>query len=149
MTYFPDGARYTYGLRGNPHAEEDAKAVCAGWLDGTHPFRTGDPPAGFIPRLAWLCVNDRHAQTRGVHDCELCDPDDWSAQTIWPTWGGRLGSAEIRVRTPHRLYAAPDLVLHYVVDHGYLPPDDFVEAVLALPDSQRIDDLTVFARAAR
>lgn len=28
-------------------------------------------------------------------------------------------------------YAAPELVAHYVEAHGYLPPADFIEAVLS------------------
>ena len=27
------------------------------------------------------------------------------------------------------VYAAPELIAHYVEDHGYLPPPEFVEAV--------------------
>jgi hypothetical protein len=26
---------------------------------------------------------------------------------------------------------APVLILHYILDHGYKPPDDFIEAVIA------------------
>jgi hypothetical protein len=29
------------------------------------------------------------------------------------------------------LFCAPNLVLHHVVDHAYLPPRDFIEAVMA------------------
>jgi hypothetical protein len=43
-----------------------------------------------------------------------------------------LGSAEIRVPgSGGRIYAAPDLIYHYVEAHGYRPPDEFVEAVMA------------------
>ena len=28
------------------------------------------------------------------------------------------------------IYVAPVLVFHYVVEHGYAPPHDFVESVL-------------------
>ena len=40
------------------------------------------------------------------------------------------GSAEIRVRGANRVYAAPELVYHYVVAHQYKPPREFIEAVL-------------------
>src|SRR5262249_18800720 len=42
-----------------------------------------------------------------------------------------LGTAEIRVRDTDVTFAAPNLILHYVVDHAYLPPEAFVRAVLA------------------
>ena len=41
----------------------------------------------------------------------------------------RLGSAEIRVfGREEGTYAAPDLIYHYVVDHHYLPPEEFIKA---------------------
>jgi hypothetical protein len=41
------------------------------------------------------------------------------------------GSAELHVAAADgRVYAAPSLVLHYVRDHGYGPPAEFVAAVL-------------------
>lgn len=61
-------------------------------------------------------------QTRGFHTCEFC--------------GGRekaVGNAEIRVPGEGRMYAAPSLVHHYVVAHGYKPPEEFIAAVMAFP----------------
>ena len=49
-----------------------------------------------------------------------------------------LGSAEIRVFSNEGVtYAAPNLIYHYIVDHHYLPPEEFIRAVLEgpLPDS--------------
>jgi hypothetical protein len=44
---------------------------------------------------------------------------------------GRLSSAEIRVTgLDGRTYASPIMVLHHVEAHSYLPPQDFVEAVM-------------------
>jgi hypothetical protein len=31
------------------------------------------------------------------------------------------------------LYVAPEMILHYVTDHRYLPPAEFVEAVTTCP----------------
>ncbi len=42
----------------------------------------------------------------------------------------RLGSAEIRVLGDGGIYAAPDLLPHYIEAHGYQPPDEFVDAVM-------------------
>ncbi len=42
----------------------------------------------------------------------------------------RLGSAEIRVLGDDGIYAAPDLLPHYIEAHGYQPPDEFVDAVI-------------------
>jgi hypothetical protein len=44
---------------------------------------------------------------------------------------GTTGNGEIRVRAANGItYVAPVLVLHYVVEHGYLPPQEFIEAVI-------------------
>ena len=45
-----------------------------------------------------------------------------------------LGSAEIRVVSDEgQLYAAPNLIYHYVASHNYAPPSEFVRAVLLGP----------------
>src|SRR5439155_5623857 len=41
-----------------------------------------------------------------------------------------LGGAEIRVFGERgRIYAAPNLIYHYVVAHHYKPPDEFLQAL--------------------
>ena len=37
------------------------------------------------------------------------------------------------------IYAAPDLIYHYVKEHRYLPPTDFINAVLSARDSRDWD----------
>jgi hypothetical protein len=55
----------------------------------------------------------------GVHTCELCG--SFKA-------GGNLGVPGDGV-----LYVAPEMIAHYVSAHGYLPPDEFVQAVSVSP----------------
>lgn len=44
------------------------------------------------------------------------------------------GGAEIRVFSPTgKLYAAPNLIFHYVEAHDYLPPQEFMDALFAGP----------------
>ncbi|MCB9148107.1 MAG: hypothetical protein H6641_05050 [Caldilineaceae bacterium] len=54
-----------------------------------------------------------------------------------------LGSAEIRVFFNEIVYAAPNLIYHYVIVHAYKPPDAFIEAVLRgfLPQTSEYDEL--------
>lgn len=43
----------------------------------------------------------------------------------------RSGNGEIRVHTPSgAVYCAPALVSHYVAEHQYQPPDEFIGAVI-------------------
>lgn len=42
-----------------------------------------------------------------------------------------VGHAEIRVQGPSgRRYASPDMIIHYVQEHGYQPPQDFIDGVM-------------------
>jgi hypothetical protein len=96
------------------------------------------------------------ARMRGLHDCELCSHQESGYQATRGEEELYLGSAEIRVfgsstivapgrfsawralfrraskdGPPLRIvYAAPDMIYHYVVDHHYRPSDEFIQAVL-------------------
>jgi hypothetical protein len=46
---------------------------------------------------------------------------------------GRIISAEIRVVGNNgRVYASPMMLVHYVEAHGYLPPQEFIDAVMQI-----------------
>ncbi len=132
MTYFLDGAPYTYG--------PNAGLVCAGWLGRGHAFLQGATPDRFLDRLAWLCSTQRDRPCRGIHVCELCPEREMGYVSILRVGKKRLlGAAEITVNARVRTYAAPNLILHYVAVHGYLPPDDLVGALMA---DTKIEELT-------
>ncbi len=70
-------------------------------------------------------------RTRGFQECHFCtDP----AYPVIMKSGDQelaLGSAEVRVTGDDgTVYAAPTLVAHYIAGHDYLPPAEFVEALL-------------------
>jgi len=44
-----------------------------------------------------------------------------------------LGFSNVFVPGEGRLYVAPSLILHYIAEHGYAPPQEFQAAVLACP----------------
>jgi hypothetical protein len=44
---------------------------------------------------------------------------------------GTTGTGEIRVSSTNGVtYVAPVLIVHYVVGHAYLPPEEFVDATI-------------------
>ena len=55
----------------------------------------------------------------GMHQCEICDDEG--------------DSGDIAIPSGDVLFVAPTMIVHYVRVHGYLPPVDFVRAVLACP----------------
>lgn len=69
----------------------------------------------------------------GHHTCDLCD-DALDGMTL-EAHGERvdLGASNLFVPSPHGVLVAPSLVLHYIRDHDYAPPDEFLEAVMACP----------------
>ncbi|MCA9938301.1 MAG: hypothetical protein KC418_06645 [Anaerolineales bacterium] len=129
MTYFADLSPYTYHARSQ---RENTWNV--GWLDAAHPFSRGEVSAPFLSQL-WAFCGAPVVQMRGFHTCELCNADGLEMLVVQRDGESRrLGAAEIRVFAPDgRVYAAPDLIYHYVAVHGYCPPDAFVTAVLEGP----------------
>ena len=125
MTYFDDLSQYSY----LPEEEEDILNV--GWLDKDHAFPRGVTSDEFIERLAWLSIYSSVKQTPGIHGCMLCPVAAFGFHNISHEGKSHiLGSAEIRVKGNRATYAAPDLLIHYVLAHEYLPPEDFVSGVI-------------------
>ncbi len=119
MAYFEDLTPYTYLNDG----KEPPGTVNIGWLEPGYPFPIGVTSEEFRIKLDQLC-HRRVNQTRGFHYCGFCATEES------PLVG--LGSSfEMRVEGGGMEYAAPSLVHHYVVAHGYRPPDGFILAVLA------------------
>jgi hypothetical protein len=128
--YFADLTPYTYF----PSEPGSPPALNVGWLERGHRYPRGAVTEEFLDRLFAACRSPV-AATRGFHVCDLCPPP--SERVPWPTTVRRagvelsVGSAEIRVRGGDgRVYAAPNLVYHYVEAHRYLPPEEFVAAVI-------------------
>jgi len=139
MTHFDDLTGYSYFQDG-----ANAGTLNVGWLSGDCDFPQGSVTDRFLDRLWLYCLN-RVSQTRGFHPCELCsNPPRGPLVYERNSQSLKLGTAEIRVfGTDGRVYAAPDLIMHYICDHQYLPPEEFVEAVLLseLPGSPHYQDM--------
>jgi hypothetical protein len=130
--YFPDLSSYQYIKQ-----ELGPILLNVGWLDKTHEYKSGEVSDIFIERLWLFCQSSTH-HTLGFHVCSLCIKPAFGLcvhrgdEDLW------LGSAEIRVFGSNGVaYAAPNLIYHYVVDHHYYPPEEFINAVLEgpIPDS--------------
>lgn len=90
-----------------------------GWLDSHHDYPRGSSGEEFSAILAKMCNETRYHLWRAPLDCSLCKRQIPG-----------LLMAEIRVRGVDVVYAAPNVVAHHVTVHDYLPPREFVEAVL-------------------
>jgi hypothetical protein len=123
MTYFPDLTLYAYF----PPEKERPNTVNIGWLDRDYPFPTGKTSKKFQDKLQQVSLR-RVNQTTGFHSCCFCKGPERPHS-----------SAEIRVSGAGKVYAAPELVHHYVVAHRYKPPVEFIAAVLARNESKTAD----------
>lgn len=135
MTYYADLTPYSYF-----HLElEQENTFNVGWLSGIHEFPTGTVEEIFTERL-WQFCGFPVQQTRGFHNCGFCG---YLFRQLRVTHEGlelELGSAEIRVfGEDGKIYAAPDLIYHYVISHEYRPPDEFIAAVLNTPLADSYD----------
>lgn len=143
MQYFPDLSEYRFGLHpklwtasgppaerpkglyswqwdhGTPEPAFGLPERNIGWLDSHHEFPCGPSDQEFVAILDRLCRNTRYHLWRGSRPCLVCGE-------LLP---GHVGAAEIRVQGTGVVYAAPNLIHHYVASHSYAPPRDFVDAV--------------------
>lgn len=107
--------------------------LCVGWLTKKEPYSQGWTSEEFRERLFAFCLRPVF-MVRGFHVCEFCSPPP--KYMICVERGGRkvwLGNAQIRVFYQDWVYAAPNLIYHYVTEHQYRPPEEFIEAVLKGP----------------
>lgn len=128
MTEYPDLSDYCYV---KDFAVGHPKAV--GWLGKQRGFAKGTVSEQALRRIEALTM-EPVAPTRGGHFCEFCSQP---APLFYKIKGEHilLGTAEIRVfGADGQIYAAPDMLVHYIADHGYLPPREFLDAVMACPD---------------
>jgi len=145
VTYFKDLTPYEYFGREtlNP------KPLNIGWLGVEMPFEKGATSREFKDKLLKFCSDEYIVLiARGFHACEFCNLsyEQWHKEqknrygdkAHWAS----IGDGEIRVLGKSAIYAAPALIYHYVIEHQYKPPDEFIEAILTgKPDSKEQQDL--------
>lgn len=101
--------------------------LAVGFLTHKRQFETGEANLKFTTKLLRFCSAEiTVCPTPQPRPCPLCN------QPITVN-GWRLGGAEIRTIGDEEIYAAPDLIYHYIVDHGYAPPAEFVRSVMKGP----------------
>ena len=119
----------------------DEEEIRVGWLgedEDLENYPKGKVSEEFKQKLLTFCSFPIN-QMRGYHRCGLCEEPSFGVPVQYNGKELMLGSAEIRVLSPDddTVYAAPNLIYHYVEAHQYQPPDEFIQATLTgpLPDS--------------
>ena len=130
--YYPDLTPYVYyqNMRTLVPIPYDPNTVNVGWLDKTQPYPQGETSKEFQDRLFEFC-SSAVMVTRGFHVCSFCE---LFGESYMENEEVPAGNAEIRaIGKGGKIYAAPTLVYHYVVEHHYCPPEEFIRAVLEGP----------------
>lgn len=123
MTYFLDLSDYEYiaeSIRPN--------TLNIGWLSKEQDFEKQTPCESDL-NLIWDACKISVAKTRGLHRCEFCLGNE-SLISRRKESNLLLGDAEIRVFASNGvIYAAPNLIFHYMSVHHYVPPSQFLHSL--------------------
>jgi len=91
-----------------------------GWLSADHAYTQRQIEPTERERLAQLLENHwDFCFFCGLHTCELCLAHDSNGSLFVPS--------------KHVIFVAPVAIGHYIDVHGYLPPREFLDAVLGCP----------------
>ncbi len=106
-----------------------------GWLSSWIRYKKGNVSQEFLDCL-WEYILFPINQNRCLFTCPLCT-NLKDSKVIFTYKGAkvRVGNAEIWVfdEKMRKVYIAPDAILHYIIEHHYIPPKRFIEAVLYGP----------------
>lgn len=114
---------------GEVYLPAEFQLYAVGWIEEPG-FTTGTVPDECIEALIAAyptkIVSDG---TRGWHTCTLCEVEmpkvKWKGNTIDVS-----GHGHFLVRYEKAVYMAPALLLHYILDHHYCPPQVFCDTVI-------------------
>jgi len=147
MTYFADFSQCTYHSGPFHAASWQCPLLAVGWLEHPHEFPIGGQLAENVrDRLAFLRFAFSQAYRshlfRGWHECSWCRAHGVKAM---------LGDSHINVLVPdtNRVFIAPGRIDHYVENHGYLLPKEFLRALMQCPDPRDAKYENMLARANR
>ena len=154
--HYSDLELCTYGSRALDAANWAVPLRAVGWLEHPNPFdevprrwwstwwpRAGGVHRDVIKRLEQLVRQTREQFSQlaflGVHTCSLCV----AAGNNGKREGG-WSQENLIIPGDGEVFVAPGGILHYVLEHSYLPPERFIQAVMRCPpcgSSEHLDAL--------
>lgn len=93
--------------------DSPVSGIAVGWLGDEVP-NTGEIPADLCRALRHACrARETDAGELGGHRCEICRTHEDRGEFVIEVGG--------------TVYVLPRMILHYIEQHGYRPPDPFLE----------------------
>lgn len=132
MSYYADLSNYEY--TNFEYTIEGYKVLNVGWIDGLHKFEQGDVSDECLESL-WEYIKIPFNRMRGLHGDDILDGQNKMFVANFEGYAITLGDAEIRVIDEEQkvVYASPNMILHYIINHRYYPPQCFINAVMYGP----------------
>jgi hypothetical protein len=146
--FYPDGSSYQHFLS---VPVDCVKTV--GWLGSGSEFNRGAVPKEFLDKLLLIiCTRkktfDAHANVlRGIEPCGLCNVLIECKCAVGSNPSTMLGMSELWIPTDcGQLLVSPSLIFHYIAEHQYRPPSEFIDAVNAVDVSTEFCAQSEFER---
>ena len=119
-----------------PEYSSGLKAI--GWLEEGREYRRDKADSRFVHKLVLLLGEPNPLEkSTDPHSCSLCafsrGPLEFRLFQSPGMPSVPMGNRNLFVPGGGFLYIAPSLVLHYIDAHQYLPPEEFIKAVLECP----------------
>lgn len=121
----------------NPFTFVDVKNV--GWLNLKSNFQKGELRSSVLRKLKDVARQDEIFQPtvepgRGFPFCEVC-----GSVKICNSGGELIRDAELWIPYEDIIFASPVLILHYIEVHHYLPPAEYIDAIIGIDIRQPFD----------
>lgn len=128
--YFPDLELLRYHTGAFRAENWSAPLLAVGWLEHPNGFSIGVIDDAVISKLKDLVEQSRRQELHtflGMMHCTFCG----AANQLGP---GPIWSQEnVFIPGTNAVYVAPGGIVHYIEQHSYCPPSEFLEAVLQCP----------------
>jgi hypothetical protein len=124
--FFRDLTAYEYQV-----PRKAPNVLMIGWLDDNTEFERAEADAPFLNALRSLYPRHQVNKMRGYHKCQLCHTTK-NKGVMEASIDGDLGSAELWIPSSDKsaIFAAPDMIIHYIETHQYSPPTSYKQAVI-------------------
>ncbi len=97
-----------------------------GWIESGSPFNQGHME--YEPKVKLLRMKEQSEKScffagyRGTHHCSICGKDIYGSHK------------HLLVPGENCIYVASGGIVHYVYKHSYMPPEEFMNAIMSCPE---------------